>query len=116
MSTVWLCVWFHVPVACRGTYNALELAKRVGARLLLTSTSEVYGDPEVHPQPESYKGSVNCTGPRSCYDEVCDRSLACLWWAYVLLVAPHHTSVRTGFPATLIPGRVQLCHCVFLGP
>lgn len=52
-----------------GTYNALELAKRVGARLLLTSTSEVYGDPEVHPQPESYKGSVNCTGPRSCYDE-----------------------------------------------
>jgi len=52
-----------------GTYNMLGLAKRTKARLLLSSTSEVYGDPEVHPQPESYKGSVNTIGIRSCYDE-----------------------------------------------
>jgi UDP-glucuronate decarboxylase len=52
-----------------GTRNALRLAESTGARLLLTSTSEVYGDPEVHPQPEDYRGSVNCTGPRACYDE-----------------------------------------------
>ena len=47
----------------------LGLAKRTKARLLMASTSEVYGDPEVHPQPESYKGSVNSYGIRSCYDE-----------------------------------------------
>jgi UDP-glucuronate decarboxylase len=47
----------------------LRLAEASGARLLLTSTSEVYGDPEVHPQHEEYRGSVNCTGPRACYDE-----------------------------------------------
>ena len=52
-----------------GTYNMLGLARRVGARLLLASTSEVYGDPEVHPQPESYLGCVNTIGIRSCYDE-----------------------------------------------
>ncbi len=52
-----------------GTYNMLGLAKRVGAKILLASTSEVYGDPEEHPQKESYKGSVNTTGIRSCYDE-----------------------------------------------
>ena len=52
-----------------GTYNILELAKRVGAKVLLASSSEVYGDPEVHPQREDYKGSVNNIGLRSCYDE-----------------------------------------------
>ena len=52
-----------------GTYNMLGLARRVGARLLLASTSEVYGDPEVHPQPEAYWGAVNPIGVRSCYDE-----------------------------------------------
>ena len=52
-----------------GTYNMLGLARRVGARLMLASTSEVYGDPEVHPQPENYWGSVNPIGVRSCYDE-----------------------------------------------
>ena len=52
-----------------GTRNALRLAEEAGARLLLTSTSEVYGDPEVHPQAEDYRGSVSCTGPRACYDE-----------------------------------------------
>ncbi|KAF5467277.1 hypothetical protein F2P56_017116, partial [Juglans regia] len=52
-----------------GTLNMLGLAKRVGARILLTSTSEVYGDPLVHPQEESYWGNVNPIGVRSCYDE-----------------------------------------------
>ena len=52
-----------------GTYNMLGLAKRVGAKLLLASTSEVYGDPKEHPQKETYNGSVNTTGIRSCYDE-----------------------------------------------
>ena len=47
----------------------LGLAKKVKAKILLASTSEVYGDPEIHPQPESYKGSVNPIGIRSCYDE-----------------------------------------------
>ena len=52
-----------------GTYNMLGLAKRVNARLLLASTSEVYRDPDVHPQPETYRGNVNPHGIRSCYDE-----------------------------------------------
>ena len=52
-----------------GTINVLELARRKKARVLQASTSEVYGDPEVHPQPESYVGHVNTTGPRACYDE-----------------------------------------------
>jgi nucleoside-diphosphate-sugar epimerase len=52
-----------------GTRNMLRLAEETGARLLLTSTSEVYGDPEVHPQTEDYRGWVSCTGPRACYDE-----------------------------------------------
>jgi UDP-glucuronate decarboxylase len=52
-----------------GTINMLGLAKRVGARFLLASTSEIYGDPLEHPQKESYWGNVNPIGPRSCYDE-----------------------------------------------
>ena len=52
-----------------GTLNMLVLAKRVGARILQASTSEVYGDPTVHPQTESYWGNVNPIGPRACYDE-----------------------------------------------
>ena len=52
-----------------GTLNMLGLAKRVKARILQASTSEVYGDPAVHPQPETYWGNVNCIGLRSCYDE-----------------------------------------------
>jgi UDP-glucuronate decarboxylase len=52
-----------------GTINMLVLAKRLRARILQASTSEVYGDPTVHPQPESYWGNVNPIGPRSCYDE-----------------------------------------------
>ena len=56
-------------ISFMGTYNMLGLAKRTGAKFLLASTSEVYGDPEITPQIESYKGSVNTTGVRSCYDE-----------------------------------------------
>ncbi len=52
-----------------GTINMLGLAKRIGAKFLLASTSEVYGDPEEHPQTEQYWGNVNPIGPRSCYDE-----------------------------------------------
>ena len=52
-----------------GTYNMLGLAKRINARFLMASTSEIYGDPEVHPQTEDYRGSVNTMGIRSCYDE-----------------------------------------------
>jgi UDP-glucuronate decarboxylase len=55
--------------AVLGSINMLGLAKRLGARILLTSTSEVYGDPEVHPQREDYWGRVNPIGPRACYDE-----------------------------------------------
>jgi dTDP-glucose 4,6-dehydratase len=58
-----------LDVGTRGTRNGLELALRTGARFLLASTSEVYGDPLVHPQPESYWGHVNPVGPRSVYDE-----------------------------------------------
>ena len=52
-----------------GAINVLGMAKRCRAKVLQASTSEVYGDPEVHPQPETYKGSVNTLGPRACYDE-----------------------------------------------
>ena len=52
-----------------GTLNALRLAQQIGARILQASTSEVYGDPTVHPQTESYRGNVNPIGPRACYDE-----------------------------------------------
>jgi len=52
-----------------GAINLLGMAKRCRARILQASTSEVYGDPEVHPQPESYRGAVNPIGPRACYDE-----------------------------------------------
>ena len=58
-----------IKTSTEGTLNMLGLAKRVHARILLTSTSEVYGDPKVHPQPETYWGNVNPVGPRACYDE-----------------------------------------------
>lgn len=62
------------PIRClmtnvQGTKNALECAKRNDARFVLASTSEIYGDPEVHPQKEEYNGDVSTTGPRACYDE-----------------------------------------------
>lgn len=60
----------HTMMTCVvGTGNLLAMAERNDASFLQASTSEVYGDPEVHPQQEDYRGSVNCTGPRACYDE-----------------------------------------------
>ncbi|MSR17745.1 MAG: SDR family oxidoreductase [Phycisphaerales bacterium] len=58
-----------VKTSFMGALNSLGLAKRVRARIVHTSTSEVYGDPDVHPQSESYRGNVNPIGPRACYDE-----------------------------------------------
>ena len=58
-----------IKTSVLGAINALGIAKRCRAKILQASTSEVYGDPEVHPQPESYRGAVNQLGPRACYDE-----------------------------------------------
>jgi dTDP-glucose 4,6-dehydratase len=57
-----------LKVGSLGTHNALGLAKAKNARYLLASTSEVYGDPQIHPQPEEYWGHVNCVGVRGCYE------------------------------------------------
>ena len=58
-----------IKTSVAGAINVLGMAKRCGAKVFQASTSEVYGDPEVHPQPETYRGSVNPIGPRACYDE-----------------------------------------------
>ncbi|MEE1203620.1 MAG: GDP-mannose 4,6-dehydratase, partial [Bacteroidales bacterium] len=58
-----------VKTSVMGALNMLGLAKRLNIKILQASTSEVYGDPTVHPQPEGYWGNVNCIGERSCYDE-----------------------------------------------
>jgi UDP-glucuronate decarboxylase len=65
-------------ISVLGAFNCLHLAQKTGARFFQASTSEVYGDPEVHPQPESYRGAVNPIGIRACYDEGkrCAESLA----------------------------------------
>jgi len=72
-----------LKVGALGTHNALGLALEKGATFLLASTSEVYGDPAVHPQPETYWGNVNPVGPRSCYDEA-------KRFAEALTMAYHH--------------------------
>ena len=72
-----------LKVGSLGTHKALGLARQKGARFLLASTSEVYGDPLVHPQPESYWGNVNPIGPRGCYDEA-------KRFAEALTMAYHH--------------------------
>ena len=58
-----------IKTSVMGAINTLGLAKRTGSKILQASTSEIYGDPEIHPQPESYRGNVNTLGPRACYDE-----------------------------------------------
>ena len=72
-----------VKTAVLGTMHALQLARDTGAKLLIASTSEVYGDPLVHPQPETYVGNVNPIGPRACYDEGkrAGEALAASWMA-----------------------------------
>lgn len=73
-----------------GALNMLELAEKNGARILQASTSEVYGDPEMHPQPETYRGCINPVGIRSCYDEG-KRVAETLFFSYHL---QHHVDTR----------------------
>lgn len=75
-----------------GAINMLGLAKRVGAKIFQASTSEIYGDPSVHPQPESYWGNVNSIGPRSCYDEG-KRCAETLFFDYN---RQHQTEIKVG--------------------
>lgn len=75
-----------------GAINMLGLAKRVGAKIFQASTSEIYGDPSVHPQPESYWGNVNTIGPRSCYDEG-KRCAETLFFDYN---RQHNTAIKVG--------------------
>jgi len=79
-----------LKVGSLGTHKALGLAKQKGARFLLASTSEIYGDPLVHPQPEEYWGHVNSIGPRGCYDEA-KRFAEALTMAYR---RQHHIETR----------------------
>lgn len=67
-----------------GTWSLLQICEKAKSRFVLASTSEVYGDPEVSPQPEEYRGNVNCYGPRACYDES-KRFAETLVWEYVRL-------------------------------
>ena len=71
-----------IKTSVMGAINMLGLAKRIGARILQASTSEIYGNPSVHPQVESYWGNVNTWGPRSCYDEG-KRSAETLLWIII---------------------------------
>lgn len=73
-----------------GSYNLLGLAKRTNAKILQTSTSEIYGDPTIHPQDELYWGNVNPLGPRSCYDEG-KRAAECLFMDYY---RKHQTKIK----------------------
>ena len=70
-----------IKTCINGTFNVLKLAKQKNASVLLSSTSEIYGDPEVHPQNESYKGAVSIEGPRACYDEG-KRCAETIFWDY----------------------------------
>lgn len=72
-----------IETSVLGSLNLLRLARRIDARILLASTSEIYGDPLVHPQPEDYWGNVNPIGPRSCYDES-KRVSESLYYSYYL--------------------------------
>jgi len=119
-----------LKVGSYGTHNALGLAKFKRARFLLASTSEVYGDPEVHPQPESYWGNVNPIGPRGVYDEAkryaeamtmayhrqqgVDTCIARIFNTFGPRMRPHDgraipTFIRqalAGQPLTILPGRL----------
>lgn len=79
-----------LQTSVQGALHCLELAKKCSARVLQASTSEVYGDPTVHPQPESYRGNVNPIGPRACYDEG-KRTAETLFFDYQ---REHQTDIR----------------------
>ena len=79
-----------IKTCVNGAINMLGLAKRTKARILQASTSEIYGDPEVHPQNETYKGSVSIDGPRACYDEG-KRCAETIFWDYN---RQHHVDIR----------------------
>ncbi len=79
-----------VKTSVLGSINMLGLAKRLKARIFQASTSEVYGDPEMHPQPESYQGNVNPIGPRACYDE----GKRCAETLFLDYHRQHHVDVR----------------------
>ena len=79
-----------IKTCVNGAINMLGLAKRTKARILQASTSEIYGDPEVHPQNEAYKGSVSIDGPRACYDEG-KRCAETIFWDYN---RQHHLDIR----------------------
>ncbi len=70
-----------IKTCVNGAINMLELARRCNARILQASTSEIYGDPEIHPQNEAYKGAVSISGPRACYDEG-KRCAETIFWDY----------------------------------
>jgi len=78
-----------IKTSVSGSINMLGIAKRQRARILLASTSEVYGDPQVHPQPESYWGNVNPIGPRSCYDE----GKRCAETLFLITIGNHKTDI-----------------------
>jgi dTDP-glucose 4,6-dehydratase len=108
-------------VGSEGTRHALDLARRSGARFLLASTSEVYGDPLVHPQPESYWGNVNPVGPRAVYDEAkrfaealttayrtaygLDTAIARIFNTYGTRMRPHDGRVVPNFIAQALAGE-----------
>jgi len=110
-----------LKVGSLGTHKALGLAKAKGARLLLASTSEVYGDPQVHPQPESYWGHVNPVGPRGVYDEAkrfaeamtmayhryhgVDTRIARIFNTYGPRMRPHDGRVVSNFVIQALTGR-----------
>ncbi|XP_014020068.1 UDP-glucuronic acid decarboxylase 1-like isoform X2 [Salmo salar] len=99
-----------------GTLNMLGLAKRVGARLLLASTSEVYGDPEVHPQSEEYWGHVNPIGPRACYDEG-KRVAETMCYAYLKQVYGSGSQTRAfQYVSDLVNGLVSLMNSNISSP
>jgi UDP-glucuronate decarboxylase len=87
-----------------GSINLLDLAVRNGARVLMASTSEIYGDPVVHPQPESYRGNVNTIGPRACYDEG-KRAAETLFFDYRRM---HGLSIRVARIFNTYGPRMQL--------
>ena len=106
-----------LKVGSLGTHNALGVAKAKGAKFLLASTSEVYGDPLVHPQPETYWGNVNCIGPRGVYDEA-KRFAEALTLAYhrthkvdtkIVRIFNTYGSHMRGHDGRAIPAFIEQC-------